>query len=321
MKRVVLYARVSTEDQARHGYSLPSQLEECRKYAQERGWTVVAALSDDGVSGATLDRPGLDRIRDMAHAGEIDGVIVYDLDRLSRKVVHQLPIEEELGKLGVAIHYVVGDYDDSDEGRLQKQIRAAIAEYERAKLRERMVRGRRAKVKAGNVLVHTTPPYGYRVVTDPTTQKDKLVPLEEEARIVRLIYHWYAYDNMSMGAIARRLSELRIPTRLDTMPTRGGAKKRGYGQWSRATVAKILSREVYIGTWYYAKWNNGRQNPRDWWLAVEVPPLVERETWELAQKRRRLNREMAKRNNKYQYLMRQRLTCGLVHKALRCNML
>jgi site-specific DNA recombinase len=88
MSRVSTYARVSTEDQAKHGYSLPSQKEACAKYAEERGWTVVAEITDDGISGATLDRPGLDRIRDMAHAGEIDGVIVYEMDRLSRKLAH-----------------------------------------------------------------------------------------------------------------------------------------------------------------------------------------------------------------------------------------
>ncbi len=92
-KRVVTYARVSTEDQAEHGYSLPSQMEECRQYAEDRGWSVVAEVSDGGISGATLDRPGLDQIRDLAHAGKIEALIVYDLDRLSRKVVHQLLID------------------------------------------------------------------------------------------------------------------------------------------------------------------------------------------------------------------------------------
>ena len=143
IKRVSTYARVSTEDQAKHGYSLPTQMEACRKYAEERGWSVVAEISDDGISGAAFDRPGLDRIRDMAQAGEITGVVVYEIDRLSRKLAHQLIIEEELGQAGVSVHYVLGDYADTDEGRLMKQIRGAISEFERAKIRERMRRGRR----------------------------------------------------------------------------------------------------------------------------------------------------------------------------------
>ena len=162
-KRVSTYARVSTEDQAKHGYSLPSQIEACRKYAEERGWLVAAEISDNGVSGAALDRPGLDRIRDMAQSEEISGVVVYELDRLSRKLAHQLIIEEELGQAGVSVHYVLGDYEDTDEGQLMKQIRGAIAEFERAKIRERMRRGRRACVKSGNTLVHGCSPYGYRL--------------------------------------------------------------------------------------------------------------------------------------------------------------
>ena len=97
-QRAVAYGRVSTENQAKHGYSLPSQLEACRKYIDQKGWGIAAEISDSAVSGATLDRAGLDRIREMSQAGEIDVVVVYDLDRLSRKAVHQMLIEEEFGK-------------------------------------------------------------------------------------------------------------------------------------------------------------------------------------------------------------------------------
>jgi len=315
--RAVVYARVSGDDRGKEGRNLAGQLEMGREYAQERDYTIVAELSEDdrGASGYEIDLPELNRVREMAAAGGFDVLVVRELDRLSRNLAKQLIVEEELKRHGVRVEYVLAEYPDTPEGNLQKHVKAVIAEYEREKIKERMVRGRRLKVKAGNVLVHSTPPYGYRVATDPATEKDKLVPFEAEAKIVRLIFHWYAYGDdehelLSMGGIADKLTEMRIPTRLDAMPNRGGTKKRDYGQWYRATVAKILSREAYIGTWYYAKGNNG-QNPREWWLAVEVPPLVDMETWELAQKRRKLNREMARRNTRNQYLMRQRLTCGL----------
>jgi site-specific DNA recombinase len=316
-ERAVLYARVSGDDRGKEGRNLDGQLEMGREYAQERAYKVVDELSEDdrGASGYEINLPKLNRVRDMAAAGEFDVLVVRELDRLSRNLAKQLVVEEELKRHGVRVEYVLAEYPDTPEGNLQKHVKAAIAEYEREKIKERMVRGRRLKVKAGNVLVHSTPPYGYRVATDPATEKDKLVPFEAEANIVRLIFHWYAYgddeqETLSMGSIANKLTGMRIPTRLDTMPKRGGIKKRGYGQWSRATVGKILSREAYIGTWYYGKGNNGRA-PREQWLAVEVPPLVDTETWELAQKRRKLNREMARRNTKYQYLMGRRLICGL----------
>lgn len=316
--RAVIYARVSGDDRGKEGRNLDGQLEMGREYAQERTYKVVAELPEDdkGASGYEIDLPKLNRVRDMAMAGEFDVLLVRELDRLSRNLAKQLVVEEELKRNGVRVEYVLAEYPDNPEGNLQKHVKPAIAEYEREKIKERMVRGRRLKVKAGNVLVHSTPPYGYRVATDPATEKDKLAPFEPEAKVGRLIFHWYAYGDdeqevLSMGTIAKKLTGMRIPTRLDTMPNRGGTKKRDYGQWCRATVGKILSREAYIGTWYYGKRNNGHQNPREQRLAVEVPPLVDTETWELAQKRRKRNRELAKRNTKYQYLMRQRLTCGL----------
>ena len=299
-KRAVIYARVSTEDQAKHGYSLPSQLEACRKYAEERGWQVVAEITDDGVSGAKLDRPGLDRIRDMAQAGEIDGVIVYDLDRLSRKAVYQMLIEEELGKAGTTIHYVLGDYRDDDEGRLQKQIRAAIAEYERAKIKERMERGKRSKARRGLVVGAGRIPYGYRY-----DGKGHLVVVEEEAHVVRLIFAWYTNDHLSIREIARRLS------------AKGFKTHQGKKRWAKSTVAKILANEAYVGTAYYNRLE--RENaysqkrilrPREAWIPIPVPPIVDRETWEAAQRRLAYNRKFLKRRAQHPYLLSGMLVCA-----------
>jgi len=215
--RAVIYARVSTEEQAEHGYSLPSQIEACRKYVQEQGWSLVGEpISDAGISGAVLDRPGLEHIRDMAGAGEINVVVVYEIDRLTRKLAHQLLIEDELEQAGVRVHYVLGQYKDDDEGRLMKQIRGSIAEYERAKIEERMRRGRRAKVKAGSVMTHGHPPWGYKL--EKVDGKTQLAILEEEAHVVRLIYEWYVRGEggvgpMSIGEITGRLTEMAIPPR------------------------------------------------------------------------------------------------------------
>jgi len=314
--RAVIYARVSTEEQAEHGYSLPSQIEACRKYVQEQGWDLVGEpITDAGISGAVLGRPGLERIRDMAEAGEINAVVVYEIDRLTRKLAHQLLIEDELEQAGVRVHYVLGQYKDDDEGRLMKQIRGSIAEYERAKIEERMRRGKRAKAKAGSVMAHGHPPWGYKL--EKADGKTKLAVFEEEAHVVRLIYQWYAHGEggvgpMSIGAIAKRLTEMAIPTSADKNPRM--AKKRGRGVWSHSVVHAILTNETYRGVWHYGKRRRAGTkyviNPPETWIPVAVTPIVESETWELAQERLCQNKVLSRRNTKHPYLVGRRIKCG-----------
>jgi len=300
-KRVVTYSRVSTEDQAKHGYSLPSQIEACRKYAEEHDWTVVAEISDDGISGATLDRPGFDRIRDMAQMGEIEAVIVYDLDRLSRKAVYQMLLEEELGKAGITIHYVLGDYGDTDEGRLMKQIRASIAEYERAKITERMNRGKRSKARQGLAGNGGTVAYGYR-----HDGNGHWVIEEREAQVVRMIFELYTNgEDLSISGIARRLTA-------SPHKTYTGNKK-----WRPCTVGCILNNETYAGTLYYNKhrkkseYTNAREaRPKDEWIPLPVPPIVNRAAFEAAQRRLAHNRKFKRRQPRHRYLLSGVLSCA-----------
>jgi site-specific DNA recombinase len=298
-RRVVAYARVSTDDQAKHGYSLPSQLEACRKYVEGRGWKLAAEITDEGVSGATLDRAGLDRIMAMAQAKEIDAVVVYDLDRLSRKAVYQMLLEEELGKAGVAVYYVRGDYRDDDEGRLQKQIRAAIAEYERAKFMERTERGKRSKARRGLVVGGGRIAYGYRY-----DGNGQLEVMDDEAHVVSLIFEWFVDDLASIREIARRLS------------AHGFKTYEGRSHWAKSVVGKILRNETYAGTTYY----NRRERvgpysrrkvlrPRDQWIPIPVPAIVDRNTWERAQKRLDHNRKLVRRRPRHQYLLSGMLIC------------
>jgi len=155
----------------------------------------------------------------------VDRLIVYDIDRLARKSSYQMLIEEELARHGTLVEYVVGQYENNDEGRLQKQIRASIAEYEKAKILERMKRGKRGKAKSGFAIVAARPPYGYQVQSEP--HKCWLVVDEREAAVVRLVYEWFLYgepaDNacahapLSLRAIATKLSASPLPTRGDTV--------------------------------------------------------------------------------------------------------
>jgi site-specific DNA recombinase len=315
-KRAVLYARVSSDDRSRDGRNLAGQLEMAREYAQKKGYAIVAELAEDdrGASGASFELPQLGEVLEMAEAGDFDVLVPREIDRLSRNLAKQLIVEEELTRRGVAVDYVLGDYPDTPEGRLNKHIRATIAEYEREKIVERMARGRRLKVKAGNVMVNGLPPYGY----DPAEVdgKSTLVISEQEAKTVRLVYQWYIKGDdegqrMSLTAIARKLTEMGIPTYRNSRDAKLVNNRPRATRWSTGSVRKILVSETYAGTWYWGKGNGPSRKPRSAWEPVEVPAIVSRTTWKAAQERLAENRRTFRGKAKSgHHLIRQRVTCG-----------
>ncbi len=318
-KRAVLYARVSGDDRHREDRNLLGQLDMCRRYALERGYQVVEELSEDdrGASGAAFELPQLNRVRELAQGKAFDVLITRELDRLSRNLAKQLFVEEELRRGGVTLEYVLGEYPDTPEGNLMKNIRASVAEFERLKISERMVRGREQKVKAGHVLTHGVAPYGYREVKDGS--KVTLEIVEREAQVVRMIYQWYTVGEgdgkpLSMFAIQVRLNQLHVPTYVDQRQTIR-TKLKPYGEWGRSQIGRILSSETYAGVWHYRKFTtkHGKRvaTPQEERLGVEIPAIVDRDTWELAQSRRAEGKDQSKRNLKNQYLLRRRITCGL----------
>lgn len=300
-KRVATYARVSTEEQAKTGSSLESQREACAKYAEEQGWMVVAETEDAGVSGATFDRPGLDRVRDMAKAGQLDVLVVYDMDRLSRKALYHMMIEEELGKLDVSIHYVLGDYDDSHEGRFMKGIKRDLSEYERGKIVERLNRGKRTKSRNGIVSGGGNIAYGYR-----SDRNGHLVIEESEADVVRLIFRLFTNsEDVSISEIARRLTA-------SPHETHSGKKK-----WFPCSVSNILKNETYSGSLFYNKVRKKNEytevrvpRPREEWIEIPVPPIVSRSVFRIAQKRLTRNRKFKRRQPRHPYLLSGMLVCA-----------
>lgn len=324
-KRAIVYARVSTDEQTK-GYSLQTQVDACKSYAIEQGYILLEVFTED-YSGATIDRPILNNVRDYLSENKVDVVIVYDVDRLARKSVYQALIEEEFMRYETIIEYVIGQYDDSDEGRLQKQIRASIAEYEKAKILERSKRGKRGKAMSGFVLVGARPPYGYKVVSEP--HKAWLDLEEDEADVVRTVFQWYLYGDgsgepLSMNAIAAKLTEMGVPTRGDKQDH--FFKKHGPGIWAPAMIRRILGNETYMGTWYYGKTKmveDGKQRkpkpkcgfgkqvarPRDEWISVSVPAIIDEETFKRAVEKVKFNAEQADRSAKHFYLLGRRLKC------------
>jgi site-specific DNA recombinase len=162
-----IYARVSTEDQGK-GFSIPTQIEACQKLADREGYTVPEShiLVDEGISGTTMDRPGLRKLRDLVNAKAITAVVVHDPDRLSRNLGHQLLLAEEFERAGVKLLIVSHPLEQGPEGWLFFQMRGALAEYERAKILERTHRGRNGRAQAGHVWGGQVP-LGYRAVREP----------------------------------------------------------------------------------------------------------------------------------------------------------
>ena len=149
--RAAVYARVSTEEQAQHGYSLAEQKDSCKQRAKELGATEILEFADEGISGATLDRPGLEGLRDSIKEGIIDLIVLRDPDRLSRKLAHQLILTEEFEKAGVRLEFLDFTWQDSPEGKLFYNLKGAVAEYEREKIKERMIRGKNQKARQGGI--------------------------------------------------------------------------------------------------------------------------------------------------------------------------
>jgi site-specific DNA recombinase len=250
----------------------------------------------------------------MARAGEFDVLVVRELDRFARGLAKQLVIESEFKRAGVEVEYVLGEYPDTPEGALMKNVRAVIAEYERLKINERTTRGRRLKVQAGNVMVCQHAPYGYRVAEKDG--KTTLEIYEPEAAIVRLVFQWYTGDGecgpMSICAIAGKLSAMSVPTYVDSGARPLAAKKeRAYGVWGRPAIQRILKNETCAGRWLFGKENRQRKkNPDSHLLSVSVPAIVSRETWEAAQERLAENRVSLRCKPKHEYLLSRRITCG-----------
>ncbi len=318
-KRAVLYARVSTDEQADKGYSLGTQTDACRKYAEQHGFTSVAEITDD-YTGTKLDRPGLDQVRALIDRQEIDAVIVLASDRLSRKLAHVLVLREEFQRAGIELHFVNrGKSEDTPESRMTENIEGVFNEYWREKILESSRRGMNGKAELGKVVGTGLAPYGYAHSGDGHFT---FTIVESEAKVVRLIFQWYIYGEgetgpMTLYAVAKRLSESKTPTPGES---RNRPRKRAPGMWSECTVHDMLRSEVYAGMWRFGKriggaGKGGRRAIGDT-FPVNVPAIVDRGTWDAAQERIEHNKAMSKRNGKREYLLRGFIRCGDCNKPM-----
>ena len=275
-----IYVRVSTQQQAEHGYSLQTQEESCRKKAQELGATSVKVYRDDGYSGAYLERPALDDLRDAVAQKLHDVIVIYDIDRLSRDTMHLLLLTEELEK-NARLVYVNSEYSRTPEGQLFFEIRGSFAKYERIKIQDRFQRGKRGKLRKGlpisdhNVLGYSWEDGNY--IINPVT-----------ADIVRSIFDRYVNHLGGIQSVADWLNENGIPS------------PRGR-KWSSLAVNRILHRRMYVGDYYsyqvYTKKVSAtkftkKKRDESEWIPMQCPAIIDQDTFDKAQTKSHRNKTL-----------------------------
>jgi DNA invertase Pin-like site-specific DNA recombinase len=234
---VALYARVSSQRQTTT-QTIDQQLDRLRARAEEYGVPATACLvfRDDGYSGASLRRPGLDALRDAVASAEVERILITAPDRLARKYVHQVLVLEELERFGCMVEFLDRPMSHDPHDQLLLQIRGAVAEYERTLIAERMRRGRLAKLRTGTLLPWTCVPYGYHV--DPDRPRDPTgVQMDPaEGAVVQEIFARYLEDGATLGTVAAALERHGILT------------SHGRRHWSRSTLRWMLHNRGLSGT-------------------------------------------------------------------------
>jgi site-specific DNA recombinase len=320
--RAAVYARVSTPRQTQ-AQTIEQQLDRLRAAVAERGWELEDhhVYRDDGYSGASLGRPGLDRLRDHVALADLDVVLVTAPDRLARNYVHQVLLIEELARCGCRVEFLDRPMSDDPHDQLLLQIRGAVAEYERTLITERMRRGRHARLRAGTLLPWTRPPFGYRLDADRPRDAAAVRTEPAEAALVAQLFDWYLEPQATLYQLTARLAGLGVVT-----PT-------GKPRWTVASVRGILRNPAYAGR---AMTNRTRPaparrrksalqpagpgithapRPEQDWIEVPVPPIVSEESFAQVQAKLDVNQQGAARNTRHEYLLRALVSCGACRLA------
>ena len=320
--QVALYARVSTPHQHQEG-TIASQVQALKHHIAQQNWSLLPEHEylDEGISGARLDRPALDRLRDSAQRGEFDAVVLLSPDRLARHYAHQWLLIEELEKLQVAVVFLQNPFGDTPQGKLLTQMQGMMAEYERAQILERTRRGRLEKARRGDFIPWAYHCYGYQYLPKRHGSPPQVLIEPSQAEVVQRMFRWLVEEHLSCRQITKRLNTLRIPT-----PS-------GHNTvWQPATVGTILTHRVYMGQARYhyrqsavpgyrqmddvrlhSLQTGRRYRPEAEWVWSEAPAIITPELFEKAQHQLQRNAELARktyRPHSGRYLLRRLVKCG-----------
>ncbi len=286
MTRICLYTRIST-DEENQPTSLASQHERLEAFCKvQEDWRIVAR-HDDRSTGTKLDRPGLQAALDLARQDHIDQLLVYRIDRLSRKVRQLASIAEELDGLGVILRSATEPFDTgSPAGRMMLQMLGVFAEFEHATIVDRITAGIERRAKEGR-WYSGRPPFGY------TLHEGQLAPDPITAPVVRRIYRLYTEDRLGTIAIAHQLRTDRAPA-----PSAG---------WGHPAVHRVLTNPTYLGR---IRW-------RDQDFESTHEPLIDQSVFEQAQAilAERGSDATRRRGNRSDFLLSGVIRCGHCGRA------
>jgi site-specific DNA recombinase len=316
--KVALYARVSTERQAERG-TIGSQLQVLRERVTAGGDELAGEYIDDGQSGARLDRPGLDALRDAAEAGLFELVWCLSPDRLARAYAYQVLVLDELARFGVTVRFT--DAPDLAAGDPQAvlltQVQGVIAEYEKAKIAERYRRGKLFRARAGEIITWKTA-YGYRRAARAAGVAAHLEIYEPEAAVVRRIFADRA-AGITVREICRRLNADRVPS-----PT-------GKPTWGTSTLCRLLGNEAYVGRVYFnrtetiadprpARRTRQVPRPREDWIPISCPRIITDEQFEAAGRVAYDNAKWSpRRAEPGEWLLKGLVKCGACDAGTNCH--
>jgi len=320
--RAAIYARVSSEQQTQ-AQTIASQIAVLNDRVKDDGLVLDQELCfiDDGYSGASLVRPALERLRDMASLEAIDRLYVLCPDRFARNYAYQVLVIDELNACGVELVFTNHEIGDSPEAQLLLQMQGVIAEYERGKIMERCRRGKLHAARQGAVNVLGGAPYGYRYVTLKEADGHAHYEINlEQARVVRQIFQWVGEDRLSIGEVQRRLTKEAVPTAT------------GKYWWDRTTIWGILKNPAYKGTAAYGKTRIGPKRPQlrpqrgdpehprrnystynvssDKWIYIPVPAIVSSSLFDVVQEQLQENRKRNRQGKRgAKHLLQGLLVC------------
>lgn len=303
--RVAAYARVSSDQQADAG-TIASQLEALKERVRGDGFELARDFTfiDEGYSGGTVIRPGLERLRDLSALGALDRLYVHSPDRLARNYAYQVLLLDELQHAGVEVVFLNHTPGKTPEDKLLLQVQGMVAEYERAKILERSRRGKLHAARRGSVSVLSRAPYGYKYIpSDGAGQVAEIRVWPERARVARQIFEWVGKDRWTLSAICRKLRSDGIPS-----PT-------GKPAWCTSTLVMILRNPAYKGSAAYGKrrrcearpqlrrrrgWETKRLQsfsfepvPAEQWIRIEVPAIVSEDLFATVQEQLVENRRIS----------------------------
>jgi site-specific DNA recombinase len=339
-KRALFYARVSTDEQARSGYYLAKQIEALRAYAAREGYEVLEEVKDAGQSGATLSRPGMDRVRDLVAGGGVAAVFAQDRDRFAREPAYHYLLRQELDEYGTKMCALNDRGDESPEGELTDGIMDQLAKFERAKTAERTRRGKLRKAREGKVVGTHAARSGFKF----NATKDAYEINEAEMAVVKRIFYMVGAEGESLRAVSNTFER-------ESLPTPKRAK-----HWNRSFFRACISDDVYrphsfeevravvapavaarldpdrsYGLWWFNRLGhevqqvsepsaNGRryrkthdwyQKPKEEWIAVPVPDSgIPREIVDAARAAIEGNRRPARAGRRFWELTGGIARCG-----------